>query len=203
MVMDKMTLQEVAEIHAGYPFRGRIPRTPGGDSYVVQAGNVDIDEGHGNIGCIARDELATVHLPGRREPDWLREGDLLFLARGRHNFAVYVADLPARTVCAPHFFRLRVRPGFGLEPKFLAWQINAASIQRRLQRAAQGSAQRSIRRAEIEALPVIVPPWPTQERLLQVLDILAEERRVVSGLLANRQRLLHAIEHDLWKQADG
>ena len=100
-------------------------------------------------------------------------------------------------MCGPHFFRLRVRPGVPLLPAFLAWQINRPPAQRFLCSHAEGSAQLSIRRGVLEALPVAVPPLETQLAIVGLADAANEERTRLEALIRNRQQQLDALAFEL------
>ena len=109
-------LKNLAEIRAGHPFRGSVPAVDGGDATVVQMRDVAAD------GTVAWTALTRTSISGARPPDWLCDGDVLFAARGARNYAVCLSDVPLRTVCAPHFFVLRLRAGGArVLPAYLAW----------------------------------------------------------------------------------
>ena len=78
------TLDALATISAGHPIRDAVRDMPGGEVAVVQIKNVDAETGVNWPG------VARTHVTGRREPDWLRTGDVLFSARGQRNVAVCV-----------------------------------------------------------------------------------------------------------------
>jgi hypothetical protein len=85
-------LARLAAVRLGYPFRGALAKVPGGTVRVVQTGDLTRD------GLRDRDDLLTTELPGRKEPDWLLDQDVLFVARGANPYASLMADPPPRTV---------------------------------------------------------------------------------------------------------
>lgn len=189
--VSKTTIGHIAELQAGYPFRGAIEEAPGGDVRVVQMKDVDPDEGVGWSGA-----LRTV-LPGRRRPEWLREGDVLFVAKGAHFYAALVEGPPEQAVCSPAFFRIRVTEPAAIDPAFLAWQINQPPFQRQLHQAAEGSGQLSIRRPVLEALTLSLPALARQRSLVALADLARRERRALQHLINNRERQLHALAESL------
>ncbi|MGG6430749.1 restriction endonuclease subunit S, partial [Acetobacter ghanensis] len=98
----KIDLATVAMISAGHPFRGRINPTEGVETVVVQMRDTS-PSGVNWTSCV-RTEVAS-----RREPDWLRPGDILFPARGNVSQAVLIDERigSLQAVVAPHFFLLR------------------------------------------------------------------------------------------------
>ncbi len=48
----------------------------------------------------------------KKQPDWLENGDVLFVAKGAKHYSVLVEQVLERTVCSPHFFMVRLKPEF-------------------------------------------------------------------------------------------
>lgn len=186
-----VSVAEMASLQAGYPFRGAIEESRDGDVLVVQMKDVDPAAGVDWSGAIR------TSLGGRKHPDWLRAGDLLFVAKGARFYAVCVDEPPVPAVCAPAFFHLRVKAPAALEPAFLAWQINQPPFQRQLQQAAEGSGQLSIRRPVLEALTLQVPSMQRQRGIVALADLARRERRALNQLIRNREQQLHALAEGL------
>src|ERR1035438_8501740 len=92
-LMHTKSLSELATITAGHPIRDAVRDVPGGDVAVVQIKNVRADTG------VDWPTVAKTKLTGRRAPDWLKAGDVLFAARGQRNVAVCVGQPPVKSVC--------------------------------------------------------------------------------------------------------
>ena len=69
-------LKDIADIRLGHPFRGSIKGDEKGDVNVVQVRDTN-DSGEVNGSKLVRTFLA-----GRKKPDWLQTGDILFVAKG-------------------------------------------------------------------------------------------------------------------------
>lgn len=191
MHLDNVTIREVADVLAGHPIRGAVQEIPGGDVAVVQLRNVQPDSG------IDWSSVTRSRLTGRREPDWLRPGDVIFAARGHRNVAALVESPPDRAVCSPHFFLLRVKHPGNVLPEFLAWQINSSDAQRYFAQAATGSNITSIRRQDLEAMPVPLPPLERQRLLARLGQAVRRERALLEQLIRNRERELDLVARDL------
>ncbi len=178
-------------LRGGYPFRGSIDQSAEGSALAVQMKDVDLDHGVNWSGVI-RTSLA-----GRKHPDWLKAGDVLFVAKGARFYAVCIDEPPSAAVCSPHFFLLQVMPQAGLLPAFLAWQINQPPFQRQLQQAAEGSSQLSIRRPVLESLTLCVPSLADQQRIVALTDLARQERHTLHQLIHNREQQLQALAEDL------
>jgi hypothetical protein len=79
-----MKIKQITSLMAGHPFRGSIQNTPGGDVAVIQMKDVNPESG------IDSANLYRVNLIGRKKPDYLRKGDILFIGRGYRLFAALV-----------------------------------------------------------------------------------------------------------------
>lgn len=186
-----IALSSVAGIRPGYPFRGSIEESAEGDVLAVQMKDVDIE------GCVSWADAIRTSLVGRKEPDWLKAGDVLFVSKGARFYAVCIDEPPSPAVCSPHFFHLQVAPHGPLLPAFLAWQINQPPFQRQLQQAAEGSSQLSIRRPVLESLTLSVPSMADQHRIVALAELARQERRALHQLIHNRELQLHALAEDL------
>lgn len=185
------SLAELIHLQSGYPFRGSIEESVDGDALAVQMKDVDPEHGV-NWSGVTRTSLA-----GRKHPDWLKAGDVLFVSKGARFYAVCIDEPPSAAVCSPHFFLLQVLPRAALLPAFLAWQINQPPFQRQLQQAAEGSSQLSIRRPVLESLTLSVPSLADQQRIVALADLARRERHTLHQLIHNREQQLQALAESL------
>lgn len=182
---------DLASLQGGYPFRGSIEESSEGGVLAVQMKDVDPEHGVNWSGVI-RTSLA-----GRKQPNWLKAGDVLFVSKGARYYAVCIDEPPTKAVCSPHFFLLQVLPRVVLLPAFLAWQINQPPFQRQLQQAAEGSSQMSIRRPVLESLTLSVPSLADQQRIVAIADLARQERHTLHQLIHNREQQLQALAEGL------
>ena len=189
MQIDAVTkpLGVLAELRVGYPFRGAIEPVARGAVAVVQMKDV------APSGVLDWSRVVRTELTGRKAPDWLQAGDVLLVARGSRFYAVVLDEIVKDAVCGPHLCHVRLKRNSTVLPRFLAWQINQPPIQRLLRQAAEGSSQLSIRRAELEALPICVPPKAAQERIVRLADAARQERMLLEKLIENRERMLGSL----------
>lgn len=181
-----MALVEAADISAGHPLRFAVDAFPAGEVGVIQMRNVDPDIGVDWAG------VARVKLPHARRIQFLDRGDVIFSTRGARTYAAALDPPPFPTVCSPHFFVLRSRHA-ELDPRFLAWQINQVPAQEYLQREATGSHILNIRREVIERLEIVIPPRARQEAIVAFAEAAAREKRLLAGLIENRQQQMNAL----------
>lgn len=190
-----VVLAEVASLQAGYPFRTTVEEVVNGDVLVVQMKDVGPEIGVDWAGAIR------TRLAGRKQPDWIQDGDILFAAKGARFYAVCAGAPPSHAVCVPAFFHLRVHATAQVDPHFLAWQINQSPCQRQLLQAAEGSSQLSIRRPVLEQLALSIPAVEEQRRIVALAELAQRERRALQRLINNREQQLQAIAEDLGVRA--
>jgi restriction endonuclease S subunit len=184
-------LREVAQVRAGYPFRSAIEESTRG-TLAVQLKDIrqgDVLDWSETI----KTELSRSATAEER----LRPGDILFVFRGTHNFAVLVDTVPGPAVASTQFMMLRVGKPETLLPGFLAWQINQPPAQEYFRTAAEGTAQRSLRRAVIEALEVVVPPLEFQHSVVELASLVRRERALAARLVQIREQQLNHLAASL------
>lgn len=188
------TLSEIAQVQSGHPFRGSVPVVADGNAFALQMRDVSLNDG------VAWRGLVQTQVDGRKTPEWLQPGDVVFVARGARNFALCLQDVPIPAVCSQYFFLLRIRDLAVLLPEFLAWQINSAPAQRYLSSNAEGSDQLSIRRGVLENLSIAVPSIAKQRLMIDLANQARQERKTLESLILNRQRQLDALAYQLLAQ---
>jgi restriction endonuclease S subunit len=187
-------LKHIATIRAGHAFRGKIEEIPTGNTRVIQMKDVDAERGIDWNGLVVTD------LPGRKQPDWLKNADLLFAARGNRNCALLLEDVPFDTVLSPHFFHLTVKREAKVLPGFLTWQINQEPIQQYLQKSSHGSMVQAIGRQVLEEMPLAIPPLEKQHAVMALNDAWHQERRVMAALTGNMQRTMTGIVRQMLRE---
>ncbi|NBV17448.1 restriction endonuclease subunit S [Janthinobacterium sp.] len=185
----KLNLKDVARIRGGHPFRGSVPVIANAPVAVVQMKDI-LPSGQIDWSSTVRTELV-----GRKEPDWLKPGDILFISRGNRYHAACVDQPPPLAVCGAHLFHLTVRDPDIVLPAFLAWQIGQPPVQRQLQQAASGSHQLSVARPALEALEIAVPSLKTQRLLVDLADMAQREKALLTAMIRNREQELEALAH--------
>lgn len=180
-------LYDVAEVRAGFPFRGAVDDLPSGEVGVVQVRDVS---GSARINWTAVPSKA---LPKSRTADFLRAGDVLITTRGRRNEATAVLDPPAQAVAATNLFVIRLGEGVPLLPEFLAWQINQRPAQECLAASVTGSHVLNLTRPALEALPIAIPSLQQQRLAVEFAKCAAAEGAALKQLIANRQQQIDAM----------
>ncbi len=139
-------------------------------------------------------------LSGKRDPDWLQSGDILFAARGNNNYAVAVttgaSNLRIQAVASPHFYIIRTK-GSDVLSEYLTWLLNQRPSQRYFEQNAEGSVAKSIRRTVLENCPVIIPSLSKQRAIVGLSQKLLQEQRFLEQLVKNGDQLMTTIATNL------
>lgn len=198
--MKTVQLKEIANITAGYPFRGRISEAAGSSVVVIQMKDVSPNEGIHWPSCLP------TKLTGKRDPAYLKIGDILVTARGSHHFATPVdqtlTTMGRQAVAAPHFFVVSITRQDAL-PEFIAWLLNQTPAQHYFSQNAEGSLTKSIRRSVLEDTPVLIPPLVTQKNIIVTAKTLHEEEQVLKRLIKNGERIMNTMASDLYDNIEG
>ena len=192
----KIKLQELASISAGHPIRGAVDRLSPGDVALLQIRDVDPDVG------IDWTKVLRVDPPGKRKPNYLLPGDIVFTSRGVRNLAVALNDVPAPAICAPNLFVVRLDPSCECLPEYIAWFMNQRPAQDYFLRSATGTNILNIRREVIEQLVVIVPSLNKQRAIVEFAAGARIEREKLSGLIRNRDQQMEAIALSLASRSE-
>lgn len=186
-------LNRLAKISAGHPFRGKVPEQLDSDVVVVHMKDTDRHTGINWNSCMRT-------RPCGRRPAWLKDGQLLFAARGTRYYSVLIKDIPAdyQAVAAPHFFVIDVL-GDEVLPAFLEWQLNQGPCQQYFEQNAEGSVAKSIRRSVLEEATIAVPPMTKQQSIVRLVHTLRRERQTLEEMVRNNERLLTGIATELLK----
>ena len=178
----QMALNQVSDIQMGLTARERLEPMETGTP-VIQLRDLQPD-GRFNPGGLIKCQLGAV------APRYLvTNGDILFRSRGDKNTAAMVAGLGSASVAVLPLVIIRPKTAV-VQPDYLSWFINSEWTQEYFNKTAQGTKLRMISRADLEALPIDVPDLCTQERIVEVERLAAEERRLSLQLMDIRRRVL-------------
>src|SRR4051812_39072015 len=117
----KKQIKHLADVRAGYQFRGRVEPNRDGTVRVVQIKDITDQR------RIRTDDLTPVKLD-KPEAYLVQQGDILFLARGHRQFATVIVEPLANTIATGYFFILRLKTD-RLLPPYLAWFMNQSEFQ--------------------------------------------------------------------------
>ena len=184
-------LKQIARICAGYPFRGKIVENASSANRVVQM--KDVTENF----TVRWDTLVHANPEGKRAPDWLGAEDILFIAKGNNNIAIYLESVPGNVVCSPQFYLLQSKT-MDILPEYLAWAVNQKPAQDYLRKNREGSGTQSVRRGVLEDMPIVVPSLVTQTEIIALNQLVRKENNTFEALRRNRQLMMNSLAYSLF-----
>ena len=179
-------LTELALVAVGYAFRERLDAYAAGDVAVLQMKNLD----EADVLCLV-DTAPRINLPNLNERQCIRKGDLLLRARGQFHTAAEVTADMGRTIAAAPLMLIRVT-STDLLPAYLRWFINQPQTQSTLTTLAAGTHVRSINKAVLDHLQVLVPPIDKQRWIVEMAELGEREQSLMRTITERRATLLNA-----------
>lgn len=184
-------IEDNARIRAGCAYRGAESKLPDGDIPFVGYRNVDIETG------INWSHVASVGLDLKRDPHWLEDGDILFASRGMNTYAYPIITPPPKATCSPQFFVVTPKDPSTLSAEFLAWQINQSPAQNYLDRFADASTIRNIRRDVLAKMPISIPSIEHQHIIAKYARAARRTQQLHRALIHNTTQELSALATQL------
>jgi len=135
---------------------------------------------------------------GISEKHLLKEGDVLFAAKGTKNFAAVFENHNEPSVASTSFFVIRPTDK-KLLPQYLAWFLNNHTTQTFLKGQAIGTSIPSISKHVLEHLEITVPDMETQKAILQITKLRNKEKSLKQKIETLRekqiqQQIINAIK---------
>lgn len=127
------------------------------------------------------------------EKHLLREGDVLFAAKGTKNFAATFEKHNIPSVASTSFFVLRLSTDKIL-PEYLSWFLNSNTTQSLLKGQAIGTSIPSISKQVLENVEIAIPSIKTQKAVLQISLLRNKEKDLKQKIEVLREK---QIQHQI------
>lgn len=164
-------LADLASIRSGYQFRGGLKdETP--DTEPVRVMQIKYVE----VGNFLPNEVESVRPRKNVEAYAVKQGDVLFLGRGRR-FGATLVDVPVE----------------GVTPAYLTWFLNHPETQAALMSLAHKTNIPVISRSVVEELEVDVPSLETQNQIAQLDQLHRREQKLAQELIEKRVQWMDAL----------
>jgi hypothetical protein len=178
----KQRLKDIAEIQTGH-FAKLLGE---GDVACLQVKHFD------DLGRLTSDLHGDLLSSQISERHLLKNGDVLFAAKGAKNFATVCEALELPAVASTSFFVLRVKDG-GILPEFLAWSLNGSVAMSYLKALASGTSIPSISKQVLEELELTIPEVQLQKHVLQIEQLRRRERDLITQIQALKEKKVQHI----------
>lgn len=167
---------------------------PSGVGELVYLQSKHFDE-HGQLHAVLHPDLIA---EGISEKHLLKDGDVLFAAKGTKNFAAVFENHNEPSVASTSFFVIRPTDK-KLLPQYLAWVLNSYSTQILLKGQAIGTSIPSISKQVLEHLEISIPSIEKQKAILQITKLRNKEKSLKLKIETLRekqiqQQIINAIK---------
>jgi len=129
---------------------------------------------------------------GISEKHLLKDGDVLFAAKGTKNFAAVFENHNEPSVASTSFFVIRPTDNKVL-PQYLAWFLNNHTTQTLLKGQAIGTSIPSISKQVLENLEITIPSIETQKTILQITKLRNKEKSLKQKIETLREKQIQAM----------
>lgn len=138
------------------------------------------------------------NLEKKYESHLLKDGDVLFVGKGSRLFAWCYHEKDGPAVASSIFFVLRPDVSV-IHPDYLATILNAPSNKAVFQQIGGGTNIFSIRKSELGAFEIPMPPMQQQKRIAALAALHQKEIELAQQLITQKQNLYTAIISKLIK----
>lgn len=173
----KKSINHIATIQTGFFAK------PSGIGDVVYLQSKHFDES----GHLLRKLHLDLRGEGISQKHFLKEGDVLFAAKGTKNFAAVFEHHNEPAVASTSFFVIRMTTRDVL-PHYLTWYLNNQMTQALLKGRAIGTSIPSISKQVLENLEMEIPSIDIQKAILHIATLRNKEKALKQKIEALRER---------------
>lgn len=184
----KTLIKDITKIQTG------LFAKPAGIGELVYLQSKYFDE-YGQLHSVLHPDLPA---DGISEKHLLKNGDVLFAAKGTKNFAAVFENHNEPSVASTSFFVIRPTDKKVL-PQFLAWFLNNHTTQTLLKGQAIGTSIPSISKQVLENLEIPIPDINTQKAIVEISKLRYKEKSLKQEIETLRekqiqQQIINAIK---------
>lgn len=134
---------------------------------------------------------------GISEKHILKQGDVIFAAKGSKNFAARFELEGMSAAASTSFFVIRIFEE-NILPEYLTWYLNHQTTMKYLKSFAKETSIASISKDILNDLEIIIPSLEKQQLIFKIDDLRSTERQIAMKLLSlkqvlNQQQLYNAL----------
>ena len=179
-------LGDISEIQVGYQSREGIRAFPDGSHFLLQARDFN------NLHQVDWSHLTRFTPTGSTAKSEIQQGDVLFLAKGRDNFACPVTRVVNHVLAANSFYILRPDRAT-IFPDYMAWWLNQTPAQEYIKLNRSGSSLPFLSVSALSRLEVPVPDFEMQRKIGELEMLRKKEVDLLDLYLAKKSTLVEAV----------
>lgn len=125
---------------------------------------------------------------GVSEKHILKQGDIIFAAKGSKNFAFHFKLQELAAAASTSFFVIKIHDESVL-PEYLTWYLNHQNTMKYLKSFARGTSIASISKDVLNNLEIMIPTIEKQKLIYKIDDLRSKERQITMDILSLKQAL--------------
>ncbi len=137
-------------------------------------------------------ESEYIKLDEKSQPHLLRNGDVLLVAKGNRLFASVFESEQTATIASSSFFVITPNTKI-VYPDYLAAILNAPQTKNALMQLGAGTNIFSLRKSELEAFEIPIPPLIKQKQIARVAALHQQEIELANQIITQKKELYKAI----------
>lgn len=160
------------------------------NAYVRMIGTSDFDED----GNLRNDLEPNVLYKSSIEKNYLKNGEIVFNAKGRRFFAFLFAEEYQSLIASASFLVLTIEDNLIL-PEFLVWYLNHPETLKVFDSKMTTQVMPSITKLELGDLEIIIPTFETQKKIV-ALDLLKKKQiKLQKELITLEENYINAVTY--------
>lgn len=128
--------------------------------------------------------LPDLAMNAQTEKHLLKDGDILFAAKGSKNFATQYENKNGYCVASSTFLVIKIRNEFysKILPEYLCWFLNHSKTQEWIKAIARGSSIPSISKVDLQELEISIPAINKQKTILKIDSLQKQEQSLLKKI---------------------
>lgn len=187
-IMKIVKIEHISEIRFGCHAHPNLA----GDTNYLQVRQFD------EAGMLLLNNAETIDINEKLRSQILMDGDVLFVGKGNRLFAWCYHEESGPTIASSIFFVLRPDKEL-VYPEYLSAILNAPQSKNAFRQLGGGTNIFSIRKSELGAFEIPLPPMQQQKIIAEVASLHQQEIELVQKIITEKQNLYTALISKLVK----
>ena len=160
------------------------------DAFVRMIVTSDYDED----GNLRNDLEANVLMKPSIEKNFLKNGEILFNAKGRRFFAALFQEEYQHAIASSSFLVITVK-SYQLEPEFLVWFLGHPETLKIFDSKMSTQVMPTITKQELAELEIILPSKEVQHRIVKIDQLKKKQVKIQKELIELKENYINAITY--------
>lgn len=133
-----------------------------------------------------------IQIDQKNKSHLLENGDIILAGKGMRNFAWTYDKSFGPAVASSIFFVIKVNK-LKVLPDFLTTLFNMPQTQETFQNLGAGSSIPSIRKSELEAFTIKLPPLELQQKAVAIKQLHFKDMEISKKIISEKQKVYHGV----------